>query len=71
MNTSTANLISNIEGLLSSQLKMAEAHGLPTLPGITTARARTILLEIQAAKKASKATMKEPKYFNRLDKIHA
>ena len=50
---------------------MAEAHGLDRLPCITTARARTILQELQALKHEAKQPSKEPKHFAHLDKIHA
>ena len=66
MNTEIQHLLSTIEGLLSSQLKMAEAHGLDSLPNITAARARTILAEIRAVSKPKKA--KDPAYFAHLDR---
>jgi len=71
MNTQTAQLLSTIESLLHSQVKMAEVHGLETLPHISVARARTILADIRAVKTDSKPPKSEPTYFNRLDKIHA
>jgi len=71
MNTQTAQLLSTIESLLNSQVKMAQAHGLETLPHISVARARTILADIRAVKADIKPPKGEPKYFGRLDKIHA
>ena len=71
MNTQTAQLLSTIESLLHSQVKMAEVHGLETLPHISVARARTILADIRAVKSDIKTPKNEPTYFNRLDKIHA
>jgi len=71
MNTQTAHLLSNLEALFTSQLKIADAHGLDTLPMITTARARTLLIEIRAAKHEAKREKRIPAYFNRLDEIHA
>ena len=71
MNTQAANLLSNIESWLHSQVKMAEAHGLETLPHISVARARTILADIRAVQADTKPPKSEPTYFNRLDKIHA
>ena len=71
MNTQTAQLLSTIESLLYSQVKMAEVHGLETLPHISVARARTILADIRAVKTDAKPPKSEPTYFNRLDKIHA
>ena len=71
MNTQTAQLLSTIESLLHSQVKMAQAHGLETLPHISVARARTILADIRAVKTDAKPPKSEPTYFNRLDKIHA
>jgi hypothetical protein len=71
MNDSTIKLITILEGLFSSQVKMAEAHGLDTLPHISTARGREILMDLRS--ELSKAKLAKPKngYFNHLDKIHA
>ena len=69
MNQQTANLLSNLEDLFTSQVKMAEAHGLDTLPHISTARGRTILQEIRIARAVNKPK-KDPAYFDRLDTIH-
>jgi hypothetical protein len=67
----TAHLISDLEALFTSHLKIADAHGLDTLPMITTARARTLLMQIRAAKHEAKRENRTPAYFNRLDEIHA
>jgi len=48
---------------------MADAHGLPTLPHISLARAKELLTDIRIAKATTKQA-KDPAYFNRLDTIH-
>ena len=70
MNTHTAKLLSNLEALFTSQLKMAEAHDLDTLPHISRARARELLTDIRIARAYSKEQTRTPAYFNRLDTIH-
>jgi len=70
MNTHTANLLSNLEALFTSQLKMAEAHDLGTLPHISRARAKELLTDIKIARAYSKEKARTPAYFNRLDTIH-
>ena len=69
MNIQTAHLLSNLEALFTSQIKIAEARGLDTLPMITAARARTLLMEIRAAKHEAKRSKRDPAYFSHLDKI--
>ena len=68
----TAELISTLEALFNSQVKMAEAHGLDTLPHISTSRGREILLMLRAAKHEAKQKKKpNQSFFDHLDKIHA
>jgi hypothetical protein len=70
MTTQTASLISTLEALFTNQVKMAEAHRLDTLPGISTTRAKMILTEIRLAKAEAKAPAtipQEPAYFKKLD----
>ena len=70
MNQHTANVISTLEALFTSQVKMAEAHGLDTLPHISTARARMILNDLRIAKAELKQPpKKDPAYFKHLDKM--
>lgn len=69
MNKQTQYLLSNLEALFTSQVKMAENHGLPTLPHISLARAKELLTDIRIAKAAVKQTA-TPAYFNRLDTIY-
>jgi len=70
MNPQTTSLLSNLEALFTSQVKMAEAHGLDTLPHISTARGRTILQEIKIARAAIKPK-KDPAFFEKLDAMHS
>jgi hypothetical protein len=73
MNTQVQYLLSNLDALFTSQVAMAEAHGLPTLPHISLARARELLTDIRIAKATTKQATKQakdPAYFNRLDAIH-
>jgi len=69
MNTQVQSLLSNLEALFTSQVAMADAHGLPTLPHISLARAKELLTDIRIAKATTKQA-KDPAYFNRLDTIH-
>jgi len=69
MNTHTQYLLSTLEALFTSQVAMAKAHGLPTLPHISLARAKELLTDIRIAKAVTKQK-KDPAYFNRLDTIH-
>jgi len=69
MNKHTQYLLSTLEALFTSQVAMAEAHGLPTLPHISLARAKELLTDIRIAK-AEVKQKKDPSYFSRLDTIH-
>ena len=69
MNRHTQYLLSSLDALFTSQVAMAEAHGLPTLPHISLVRAKELLTDIRIAKAEVKQT-KDPSYFNRLDTIH-
>jgi hypothetical protein len=71
MNKDTLKLISTLEALFNSQVKIAEAHGLETLPHISTARGREILMQLRIEKAKGKITNKNPSHFNHLDKIFA
>ena len=70
MTTHITSLISTLEALFTNQVKMAEAHRLDTLPGISTTRAKEILTQIRLAKAEAKAPAtrpQDPAYFKRLD----
>lgn len=56
--------------LLAFELRNADRHNLPEVR-ITKARARTILEDLRAELSTTKAPSREPKFFNRLDTIHA
>jgi hypothetical protein len=71
MNKDTMQLISTLEALFSNQVKMAEAHGLETLPHISTARAREILTQLRIEKAKAKTAKPNNSFFDHLDKIHA
>jgi hypothetical protein len=71
MNKDTLQLISTLEALFSNQVKMAEAHGLDTLPHISTSRAREILMQLRIERAKGKKENKAPSHFDHLDKIFA
>jgi hypothetical protein len=73
MNNETTQLVSTLEALFTSQIKIAQHHGLDTLPHISVARARDILNQLRLVKARCKRPKAEPDpaYFAHLDKIHA
>jgi hypothetical protein len=71
MNKDTLQLISTIEAMFTSQIKMAEAHGLETLPHISVPRAREILNQLRIEKAKAKKSKPNTSFFDHLDKIHA
>ena len=50
MNAHIAALLSRLDALLTSQLKMAEAHGIASLPNISVMSAKELLTDIKIAK---------------------
>jgi len=70
MNKETLQLITTLEALFTNQVKMAERHGLETLPHISVARAREILASLRIEKARGKTAQPNTNYFSHLDKIH-
>jgi hypothetical protein len=71
MNNETTQLVSTLEALFTSQIKIAQHHGFETLPHISVARAREILNQLRIVKASGKKAKPDPAYFAHLDKIHA
>lgn len=69
MNQHTQHLLSELEGLISFEIKLATHHDLPEIR-ITTARAKDLLAKIRVSI-ADKPEPKDPAYFRRLDRIAA
>jgi len=66
----THPILQDLEALIQFELRLAERHGLPEVR-ITKPRARAILAKLGEAKKLRKATVREPKYFQHLDRVLA
>jgi hypothetical protein len=54
MNDHTQRLLSTLEALFTTQVKMAEAHGLDTLPHVRLDRAKELLTDIRISKASTK-----------------
>jgi hypothetical protein len=54
MNEHTQRLLSTLEALFTTQVKMAEAHGLDSLPHIRLDRAKELLADIRISKAFTK-----------------